>query len=822
MGPSGIQFWQRSVGNAAIVQRLAPPTVQRVAATHHTEAEIRAMSLRDFDAYAKKQADWENEPGKPAATPALPDASRVQLRALLEWARSKDGGQQAILAACGGMTVSDLLGTAMTDPVKQQLRTYSIAAAQAAPTAEVDTIDDLAKAQKIGEALLKLEPALTQGVCHTVLRKDDNFGDGLQRLLTAGAVDDFLRYVSTCQPLLEAPREVDSFLAMRAESVDFAAMKAQLKGYVRNLHRFEKAALNALVANLADTSKKKPLFLVLHSNLDHNGAFHRDPNMTAVITNAKHLTLMVEGAQTLAEVAGDIGPLATAYGRGGKISQVMIAGHGNTNVIELAGTVNPAGLANVPFGTEVNQGENSAELSSAPGKTADTDAFMKTLFANMANDPDSRIVLNGCLTASQGVSGPLDPDPKKAALQVSAAVKAEPSLVNYLKTSATTAGSNAKVMGANASFGQVGLQDAAGNLDIVAEDPKHPGKNPDPKLTAPKLDYIRAGTEPLGVLRAVLEVWAQDVTATPATRTAADTVHDRVTKEPASTVWNPRVIQTLLKVVDGAIDNAEQTRQLAEAASALGGISEGAYSVPDLDSGVPHTLIPTIYGAMHGASRFAESAVSLTVLQSWMVVEKAKEADFMTALQADPLSDARKYVHRPTVGTVMADLLPLADAAAPKTGQLKLALLCVSPGGAVDPQAVAFLRAVVGKKATFDPALGVEALLDKTATLDDIEIAIGLRAPAGGGGGGGGRAAPPANVDLNKNGINDLHVDSMTATGTVTAGRLNVREQPSMAAAIVAGLSAGDNVEILGATQYWYAIRLGGRTRFVFKTFVSI
>jgi len=815
-----VQTWQRSAGNAAVAQRLAGPTIQRVAATYHTEAEIRAMTLTEFDAYAKKQADWENEPGKPAATPAMPDASRALLRSLLEWARSKDGGQQAILAACGEMKTSDLLATGMTDPVKQQLHAYAVAAAQVAPTAEIDTIGDLAKAQKIGEALLKLEPALTQGVCHAVLRKSDNWGDAFDRLLTAGQVDEFLRYVSTCQPLLESPREIDSFLAMQAEKVDFAAMKAQLKGHVRNLHRFQKAALDALAANLADTSKSKPLFLILHSNLDHNGAFHRDPNITTVITNAAHLTLMIEGAQSLADISADLAPMATTYGRGGKISQVMIAGHGNTDVIQLAGTVDPNGLANVPFGTEIDQGERSADLSSAPGNTGDTDTFMKTLFANMANDPDSRIVLNGCLTASQSVSGPLDPDPNKAAKQVAAAVNAEPSLVNYLRTSATAAGSNAKVMGANASFGQVGLQDAAGNLDIVAFDPKDPTKNPDPQLTASKLEYVRGGTEPLGVLRAVLEVWAQDRTATPPTHTAADTVHDRVTKEKASTVWNPLVIQTLLKVVDGAIDNAEQTRQLADAASALGGISEGSYSVSALNGGVPHGLIPTIYPAMKGATDFADSAVSLTMLQSWMLVDHGKEVDFMTALAADPLSDARKYIHRPTVDSLAIDLLPLADAAHPSTAQLKLALLQVTSGGIVDPQAKAFLRAVVGTKATFDPALGIDGLLDKTATLDDVERKIGIRgdtAPSGGG-----RAAPPANVDLDRNDVNDLHVDSMTATGTVTAGRLNVREQPALNAAIVGGLTKGDAVDILGATRYWYAIRLAGRTRFVFRTFVSI
>jgi hypothetical protein len=722
---------------------------------------------------------------------------------------------QAILTACGDMTVSALLATGLTDPVKKSLRAYAIAAAQAVPTAEVDNTDDIDKARKIGDALLKLEPALTQGVCHTVLRKSDNWGDALDRLITSGLVDEFLKYVSTCQPLLEAPREIDSFLKMHAETVDFAAMKGQLKGYVRNLHRFEKAGLDALAANFANTAKTKPLFLILHSNLDHNGAFHRDPNMTAVMQNAAHEVLMIEGVEKLADLGADIGPIATTYGKGGKISQVMIAGHGNTDVIQLAGTVDPAGLGDVPFGHEVDQGENSVDLTSAPKQTKDTDDFMKTLFANMANDPNSRIVLNGCLTASQQVSGPLDPDPNKAAQQVTAAVKAQPSLVNYLKDSAKASGSNAKIMGANASFDQVALQDPSGNLDIVA------AKGADPQLTAPKLDYVRAGTEPLGVLRAVLEVWAADRTAAPQTHTAADTVHNRVTTEKASKVWNPLVIQTLLKVVDGAIDNAEQTRLLAGAADVLGGMSEGSFSVSRLGSGVPHGLMATIFGAMKDATAFADSAFALTILQAWMLVDHAKEADFMTTLEPDALSDAKKYVDLGEISGRMAALLPIGDAPHPSKAQLKLALLGVS-GGAVDPQAKAFLRGVAGPHPNFDAALGIDALLDHTATVDSVEVAVGLHGDKAGTGGSGTKAPPAPNVDIDRNKINDLHVESMTATGTVNARRLNVREMPSMSAAVVAGLSSGDSVDIMGSTKYWYAIRLGGRTRFVFRTYVDV
>ena len=65
------------------------------------------------------------------------------------------------------MTVTGLLATGLTDPVRKRCTAYAVAAAKAVPTAEVDTIYDLDKARRSASALLKLEPALTQGVCHT-------------------------------------------------------------------------------------------------------------------------------------------------------------------------------------------------------------------------------------------------------------------------------------------------------------------------------------------------------------------------------------------------------------------------------------------------------------------------------------------------------------------------------------------------------------------------------------------------------------------------------------------------------------------------------
>jgi len=79
---------QQGAGNAAVsrmvLARQVPPVAPPApAAVHHTKAELDAMTLTDFDAYATDQADWATEPNRPAATPAMPEDYKRKLRRLL-------------------------------------------------------------------------------------------------------------------------------------------------------------------------------------------------------------------------------------------------------------------------------------------------------------------------------------------------------------------------------------------------------------------------------------------------------------------------------------------------------------------------------------------------------------------------------------------------------------------------------------------------------------------------------------------------------------------------------------------------------------------
>ena len=89
-------------------------------------------------------------------------------------------------------------------------------------------------------------------------------------------------------------------------------------------------------------------------------------------------------------------------------------------------------------------------------------------------------------------------------------------------------------------------------------------------------------------------------------------------------------------------------------------------------------------------------------------------------------------------------------------------------------------------------------------------------------GGGGGAAGPVLNVDLDRDGVNDFHVDPITRRGLVAASRLNVREKPGMGETIVGGLPQGQQVNAIGTSGDWYAIEFHGGAAFVHQDWVTL
>lgn len=83
---------------------------------------------------------------------------------------------------------------------------------------------------------------------------------------------------------------------------------------VRSYHRFQAEALVALRGAQTGNPGNKPFTLILHSALDHNGAFHQDPELTATITAASNHTIMLEGAESLDAISARLPALVALHG----------------------------------------------------------------------------------------------------------------------------------------------------------------------------------------------------------------------------------------------------------------------------------------------------------------------------------------------------------------------------------------------------------------------------------------------------------------------------------------------------------------------------
>lgn len=129
-------------------------------------------------------------------------------------------------------------------------------------------------------------------------------------------------------------------------------------------------------------------------------------------------------------------------------------------------------------------------------------------------------------------------------------------LVNTVLKLAKKKGSDLeKVVGSLASHGQFDMIDGDDNLDLIS--------GTDPLLTAVnKIDYVKGGQEPLGVLRAVYEIWSSPDSAERATLLAE--IKKRGTA--GSRDWNNIIIENAFKLISTTANwkNAFYTKSMQE------------------------------------------------------------------------------------------------------------------------------------------------------------------------------------------------------------------------------------------------------------------
>jgi len=807
-----------------------PNTVKDGGATetdaHFDSADdIGKKTISDFVTYSDAQADWSIK---------IADiAKRDELRALLTWLRA---GFHRV-TALDSFLVKDVLAVKVD---LAALDAYS--RARGTKTVPVDAQPTVADALSWGKDVVKLESATNQTVLHAIFT-----ADAFDDLRKAGQVDMFVTYVKTCKPLLQAKGgvEIASFLtlAKTADPSSFTDIKD-----VRNYHRFDHAALLALRAAQPGNPTNKPLTLILHSALDHNGAFHHDPELTTTITAASNHTIMIEGVESLDALGAKLPDVVAVHGREEpdpedaakkvrRIDQVMMAGHGSSQSIELTGSLKAGKDGKAQADEDGSLVVNDDDLNvhsdkkdpASVKKAARTKAFMQQVMSLMSQDPATphgRIVFNACLTASNEID-PDKIDPKaKPADQAKAMLKEinnSPSLVTAMKQVAADGGRKVDVRGGNGSFEQVGLIDGKGALDIVADgtDPDGDGikRTNDPELTNPdKLVYAEQGTDPDGAMSAVAESWAKDQKKT------IDAVgRRRKTPKPAS--WKETVIQVMYELVE--------TRYAANGAgiARLASVTEGFSELPsttqadvrliwNLQADEDWKLLETklsATGEWKGALH-----MPLVFYEGWMFQNATKQGTFLGALGAMTVRTSQNFLYMRALYDHWDSLVPATSANPPDGGQLRLALRDVVDGSS-KAHSKTFLSSLVVSHAF---VVDINPALDKVKSSDDILRALGLHPSQAAGKAVADPKSPPpdSNVDMTDDGKkNDAVVEAMSATGRVTAAELYVRDQPRLQGKNhPVMLKKDDLVYVMGQTGEWYLIDHSGVRGYSHKSFIEL
>ncbi len=779
---------QRQAGNAAVASVLSRQTPTATATApaggrFRPVTDFDTMTLGQFNDYANQEADWAHDH-------SLPSARRRTLIDVLAFGR---GGTPPPLGPCEGLPVADL-ESHLDAASKTKLRTYA-RGVRAEETAGIPSTAVTADALHEGESLAALEAGIPRPILHLNMGTTDAGKTQFSALVAAGQIPQFVSYYRRAHPRFEADNGADvaSYLKMvSTDGVQPESFVGRLS-HVRNYHRFLAPMLETLVGNTGDTSRRRPLLLILHSGQDHNGAFHRDDELMHTVQHPRNLTILVEGASSLEEAGGDAEAIARRYGQHGRIEQVMLAGHGGPHIMELAGG-GPSGNID----TEHNR--------------ARTERFLRRLIGSMATGPDARIVLNACLTAADEVSANLPTDPTAARAAILASLRGDPSLAGRIQQ---LAGSGRTVEGNVSSVpaGTYMATDASGNPTGVL----HQNIPSDPYAASTNRgDYIEHGVEPEGAMRAVVALWALD-------RTECLRRVGLRRGQPISG-WGDLVIHTFYDLVAAAPDNVEFMNRIANAAAR--GLSEFSLVTeqkPDTIAGLDYQFNAAEEGSILRplvAAGLLPTTGLLALSQVWMNQEPAQRPIFLSTLDTFPTTEAASTHLDPAwVGDHSAELLPVATASSPSTAQAKLALWAVT-GGRSDAAAVAFLRAGArGGHLAMPAGTTVDSLTASAATEDDVLRAVGLlgasTTPTTSGG-------PAPNVDLDGDGVNDFYVESITRTGAVSASWLNVRARPGLASAVLDVIPAGTVVYVFGRSGGWYAIERPVGAGFVHHSWVRL
>jgi hypothetical protein len=774
---------QRSAGNAAVARRMLARVNEGVAVAEPVDTRavpveasdpktVETLTLAGFSGFAERQADWASQRA------FLADAITArELRAVLVLAHAHDG---ALLSAAGELPMSELRVAARTGAAG--LTGYAAAVKDYgwSPATTVDA------ALAWGKAATTLTAGLGAGIVKETV-KQGPLDANIEDLIAAGAVEDFVDFVKTARPVLSANNgtEVRSFLALRAEGG--WRKYVGTVGPVRNIHHFTKAALEALHTNVADTSRAKPLAIVLHSTVDHDGAFHRDAQIARIAASAHSTTIVIEGSGSLAGAGGALTSAVAAYGQGSppKARQIMLAGHGNSRMSELAGERDEGGAVTM----------ESIDLDA---NAASSLVLIRMLITNLEKDPAARLVLNGCLTAAGSAQPELDRgtsmEKREAAHDdLRKALRSNRSLADTFRAIAAQKGITPdQISASNSSIGsEVTLFDeASGEFGLRSDK--------DPLLTsADKFAYLEQAGEATGAGRALVECLLVD---TPKAKAAAE---KRLEISVARSEWDDCVIKALLLEALKDLDDIAFINSAAKLAGDLSELQHRHLARPSRLNTAPPDVLARMLTYLETEAPFYECTppyMELVAYQVWMLHDDSNAPMFLKALGQMTVQEAAD----------MIDLFPLpklylklfAEPPGPlAAGKLRLALLDVDAYREnADSAAVGYLRNRRQNGRFADAAEITAALGGRSSAAAILEH---IKEPEGD------AAAPDPKYNIRLgDGQNDFYVKPMFKRGMTYGGEITVYAKPDILADELGTLKDAD-VDIIGKTGDWYCFEFG-------------
>jgi len=724
--------------------------------------------------HGEAQVDWHRG--------LVNEDQRGPIRLMLEILRNVPGA----LAGCGSWNAGELWeavheGPVIGDARRAQLLAYA-RGVEGEATCPVPVKDTVERGLSVGREVLEIEAELGLPLAHAIFT-----ADAFQELRDDDLVGDFLHYVHEVHPTLSARegKEVESYVALR-EAVDpMATLRAALTDWVVNLHRFEAAALVALAEAVGDHSGARPVTVLVHSPLDRDGAFHRDANLTAVIRRDGHRTLMIEGHGDLAGVAARIEHVRTTYcGDARRIANVMIVGHGQSRSVSIAGTTDAEG----------KEHDVDLDIDEAGGRD-----FLRTLINGMVDGGDSRLVFNACHTDSTDLENTEDlsddGDAERDAERLRAYLTAHPSLSAFARSYARDRGQALAVHGANAATRSgMTFLDGGGQLTLRSDGPRG-----DREIAGTKLAYVEHGTDPKGVMRAVLEVWAERGDALAPLRAAMERrVH------VASTVLNELIIQTAFRLVLGPYwERARDIVRLIEAVSCLKKLRyEEDCTVAKLaDADLTGDEFAALDVAAAGSTEWGEHFLPIVFGQ-----RAGRPAAVVTALGL-LRREVRQLTRRDRMYIAstfdFAGQLPLLAPAPATRGQVLLAIIGFKQHANLACRQ--FLDAYFAAVTTELPWTG-DFGLNRASLMRDLGPPVG---PA------------PRDGNVRVGGArNTARLEPLTCTGRIRADT-RAHTEPDVTTGHVALLQDA-NVRVIGRLPGWIAIEAGATTRFVLDGAVEL